>query len=131
MANEYKIPACLNYDEYNNYPSSENPTTNADFMYYSENQNILMKALVVSILWQPNTNYVVDKVVSSPNMPDGMEAVALSGGVTGQNEPAWTINNSIYKDGGVTWKLQYKDCAKNGKIYGSIRERIGKPSYGL
>lgn len=110
----FTIPDWLDYADFNNYPSEENPTTNADFIDYANNQNILLGALVAAVLWQPNTNFIAGKIIISPNMPEGMEAVALTGGVTGTAEPAWESGTEEYQDSGVKWKLRYKHWSKDG-----------------
>ena len=109
----FTIPDWLDYADFNNYPSEENPTTNADFIDYANNQNILLGALVAAVLWQPNTNFIAGKIIISPNMPEGMEAVALTSGATGASEPAWEIDTEEYQDSGVKWKLRYKHWSKS------------------
>ena len=109
----FEIPEWLDYANFDNYPSEENPTTNADFINYARNQNKLVGALVAAVLWQPNTNFIVGKIIISPNMPEGMEAVALTGGVTGTAEPAWEIDTEEYQDSGVKWKLRWKHWSKS------------------
>lgn len=106
--NLFNIPVWLDYENFNNYPSEENPTTNADFINYASNQNKLVGALTKTLLWQPNTNFVAGKIIISPSMPEGMEAVALTGGVTGTSEPAWVSDTTEYQDSGVKWQLRWK-----------------------
>lgn len=122
----FTIPDWLDYADYNNYPSETNPTTNADFIAYANNQNILLGALVATFLWQPKTNVVAGKIIVSPNMPEGMEAVALTGGITGTNEPSWTSNVTEYQDSGVRWKLKkaYNNIAV-GRVLFEIAEDGG------
>lgn len=109
----FEIPEWLDYADFDNYPSEENPTTNADFINYARNQNKLVGALVAAVLWQPNTNFIAGKIIISPNMPEGMEAVALTGGATGTAEPAWESGTEEYQDSGVKWKLRYKHWSKS------------------
>ncbi|MBR6678717.1 MAG: hypothetical protein IKL58_00140 [Phascolarctobacterium sp.] len=111
--NLFEIPEWLDYANFDNYPSEENPTTNADFINYARNQNKLVGALTGALLWQPNTNFIAGKIIISPNMPEGMEAVALTGGVTGTAEPAWDIDTEEYQDSGVKWKLRWKHWSKS------------------
>lgn len=110
----FEIPEWLDYADFDNYPSEENPTTNADFISYARNQNKLVGALVAAVLWQPNTNFIAGKIIISPNMPEGMEAVALTGGVTGTAEPAWESGTEGYQDSGVKWCLRHKVATVNG-----------------
>lgn len=111
--NLFEIPEWLDYANFDNYPSEENPTTNAGFINYARNQNKLVGALTGALLWQPNTNFIAGKIIISPNMPEGMEAVALTGGVTGTAEPAWESGTEEYQDSGVKWKLRYKHWSKS------------------
>ena len=108
----FNIPVWLDYQDYDNYPSQANPTTNANFISYATNQNKLVGALTKALLWQPNTNFIAGKVIISPNMPEGMEAVALTGGVTGNSEPAWKVDTAEYQDSGVKWQLRYQHWSK-------------------
>ena len=109
----FEIPEWLDYADFDNYPSEENPTTNAAFINYARNQNKLVGALVAAVLWQPNTNFIAGKIIISPNMPEGMEAVALIGGATGDTEPAWESGTEEYQDSGVKWKLRWKHWSKS------------------
>lgn len=108
----FEIPEWLDYADYDNYPSESKPTTNADFINYSRNQNKLVGALTGAFLWQPNTNFIEGKIIITPNMPEGMEAVALTGGFTGTVEPAWESDIAEYQDSGVKWQLRYQHWSK-------------------
>lgn len=127
----FEIPAWLDYANFDNYETEENPTTNFDFIKYATNQNKLLGAMVNSTLWQPKTNISVGMTIFSPNMPAGMEAEALSGGETAVTEPLWNNSTKIYQDSGVTWLLRYRNETKNSISYGGARERANKPTYGL
>ena len=109
----FEIPEWLDYADYDNYPSESKPTTNADFINYSRNQNKLVGALTSAFLWQPNTNFITGKIIITPNMPEGMEAVALTGGFTGTVEPAWESDVAEYQDSGVKWQLRYQHWSKD------------------
>lgn len=108
----FEIPEWLDYADYDNYPSESKPTTNADFINYSRNQNKLVGALTGALLWQPNTNFIAGKTIISPNMPEGMEAVALNGGRTANSEPKWARETTRHQDGGVEWELRFKNWGK-------------------
>ena len=41
------LPKCLDFSNYNRYPSDENPTTDDDIQTFLENQNQLMQVLEV------------------------------------------------------------------------------------
>ena len=107
MEGLFEIPVWLDYEGYNNYPSESDPTTNANFINYASNQNKILRALTARYLWQPKTNYVAGDIIQSPNMPNGMEAVAIEGGATGATEPTWVSGTSLYQDSGVRWNLRF------------------------
>ena len=107
MEGLFEIPVWLDYEGYNNYPSESDPTTNANFINYASNQNKILRALTARYLWQPKTNYVAGDIIQSPNMPNGMEAVAIEGGATGAAEPTWVSETSFYQDSGVKWNLRF------------------------
>ena len=71
------LPKCLDFSNYNRYPSDENPTTDDDIQTFLENQNQLMQVLV-SRLWQPETQLVVGQVIYSPSMKSGLVAVVVT-----------------------------------------------------
>ena len=64
------LPKILDFSNYNRYPGTGNPTTDADMQDYLSNQNELAKALT-DRLWQPETQYKVGDIVASPSMPPG------------------------------------------------------------
>lgn len=82
------VPKCLDFSNYNRYPSDENPTTDDDMQTFLENQNQLMQVLV-SKLWQPETRLVVGQVIYSPSMKSDLVAIVVTAGKTGTSEPTW------------------------------------------
>lgn len=99
------IPKCLDFNNYNKYPSDENPTTDDQIQDFLGNQNKLVQALTDQ-LWQPLTNLVAGQVIHSPNMPAGLLAVVTTAGQTGSAEPTWGIANSSVSDGGVIYIMK-------------------------
>lgn len=99
------IPKCLDFNDFNRYPTDENPTTDADMQNYMGNQNELMKNVVDALLWQPQTNYAVEHIIYSPNLPAGFCAVCKTGGRSGNTEPAWSEDVAVYTDGNVVWNI--------------------------
>lgn len=100
----YSIPKCLNAEDYLNYSSSANPTTQGQYQGYVTNQNLLMQALAAK-LWQPTVEIEEDAIISSPNMPAGKSAQCVTAGTTGSAEPVWSIESDTIADGSVEWKL--------------------------
>lgn len=99
------IPKILNFTDYNKYPSDNNPTTNADMQEYLLNQNNVLKNITASLLWQPNTNYVANQEVHSPDLPAGYRLICTKAGVSGSTQPSWAENKKTYTDGTVNWNM--------------------------
>lgn len=96
-----------NITPYFKYENESGATTQDQFQIFLKNLHSGVKQLTVSI-WQPQTQYSVGKIINSPNMPDGMEAVVTTGGTSGTTEPVWTTSASAYNDNTVKWQLRYK-----------------------
>ena len=99
------LPKCLDFSNYNRYPSDENPTTDDDIQTFLENQNHLMQVLV-SRLWQPETQLVVGQVIYSPSMKSGLVAVVVTAGKTGTSEPTWGTDGSSVTDSGASYVMR-------------------------
>lgn len=98
------IPKCLDFTDYNKYPSDANPTTNADMQEYLLNQNRMTQAFA-SCFWQPNTQYVAKQIIRSNSLPAGIYAVVTRAGRSGANEPTWKSSGTV-TDGTVTWTMR-------------------------
>lgn len=99
------LPKILDFSNYNRYPGTGNPTTDADMQDYLSNQNELAKALT-DRLWQPETQYKAGDIVASPSMPPGLVAVCVIAGATSNVEPAWTGNETTVVDNYCTWEMR-------------------------
>lgn len=101
------IEKCKDFekDGYGTWDDSSRPTTFANFYDYTDNQNKTMLNLV-SILWQPSTDYVVGQVVHSPSLPAGCKATCTTAGTSGSTEPGWTAYGTSITDGTVKWKIE-------------------------
>lgn len=99
------LPKILDFSNYNRYPGTGNPTTDADMQDYLSNQNELAKALT-DRLWQPETQYKVGDLVASPSMPPGLVAVCVIAGATSNVEPTWTGNETTVVDNYCTWEMR-------------------------
>lgn len=80
-------------------------TTQAQMQEFIRNNSDVLKCLV-SFLWQPQTQYVVNDVIKSPNMPAGLVAKVTKAGTTSSSEPSWssTIGTTI-NDGSVIYTM--------------------------
>lgn len=99
------VPKCLDFSNYNKYPSEANPTTDDDMQTFLENQNQLMQVLV-SKLWQPETQLLVGQVIYSPSMGSGLVAIVVTAGKTGTSEPTWGTDGSSVTDSGVIYVMR-------------------------
>ena len=99
------VPKCLDFSNYNKYPSEANPTTDDDMQTFLKNQNQLMQVLV-SKLWQPKTQLLVGQVIYSPSMGSGLVAIVVTAGKTGTSEPTWGTDGSSVTDSGVIYVMR-------------------------
>ena len=100
------IPKNKNFSDYDNYQTDSNPTTAAQAQDFFRNQAELLKAVVDSGCWQPETNYALDDVVYSPSFPKSAEAVCIKAGKSSSTEPSWgEIGGADILDGTAIWKL--------------------------
>ena len=102
------IEQLLTTDGILDYPDADNPskgTTEQQFQEWLKNQNHVLRDVVKSTIWQPNTSYPDGQVIGSPNMPPNVVAKVTTGGITGSSEPVWgTIGESL-DDGTVSYIL--------------------------
>lgn len=99
------IPKNLDFNDYDQYPADENPTTDAQMQEFMRNQNVLMQQLA-SMVWQPNTAYEAGHVIRSSAMPSGLQAIVTTAGVTGNDEPQWDGVGRYVQDGGVIYIMR-------------------------
>lgn len=109
------IPKWKDFEDYNNYPSESNPTSNAQMQEFMKNQNELVKE-VASMLWQPQTAYVAGQFVFSENIPKGAFAVCTTAGTTGTTEPSWSAVGSNTNDSGVVWNIRKLNSDYNALV---------------
>jgi hypothetical protein len=100
------IPKNKNFSDYDNYLTDSNPTTAAQAQDYFKNQAELVKAIVDSGYWQPETSYTAGAIVLSPSMPAGAEAICVTAGKSSTSEPSWgAIGGANVSDGTCFWKV--------------------------
>ena len=99
------IPAIKDFSDYDQYSGETNATTDAEMQEYMDNQNLVLKALADSVLWQPSTSYAVGKIIHSPNMAAGLAAVCTTAGISSNVEQAWGNSGETITDGTVKWLM--------------------------
>ncbi len=91
-----------------NYPSDENPTTQADYISAVKNWVETIKNLVDCNLWQPETEYSVGNYLRTPSLPPQYVLRCTASGISGTEEPDYTdveIGDTI-ADGSIEWTIQ-------------------------
>ena len=91
-----------------NYPSDENPTTQADYISAVKNWQETERNLVDSVLWQPDTDYAIGAVVKTPSIPSQYILVCTQAGTSGTEEPDYTDVSTGYSvsDGTAIWRVE-------------------------
>ena len=91
-----------------NYPSDQNPTTQADYISAVKNWQETERNLVDSVLWQPDTDYAIGAVVKTPSIPSQYILVCTQAGTSGTEEPDYTDVSTGYSvsDGTAIWRVE-------------------------
>lgn len=106
-------------------------TTEQQFQEYLKNQYTVMYSLVSMALWQPGTNYLVGKVVLSPNMPANTIARVTTEGTSGDAEPVWGAVGSTISDGTAAYIMLPRtiDFATQAEVTaGTNKDKIVTPA---
>lgn len=106
-------------------------TTEQQFQEYLKNQYAVMYSLVSMALWQPGTNYLVGKVVLSPNMPANTIARVTTEGTSGDAEPVWGAVGSTISDGTAAYIMLPRtiDFATQAEVTaGTDKDKIVTPA---
>lgn len=106
-------------------------TTEQQFQEYLKNQYAVMYSLVSMALWQPGTNYLVGKVVLSPNMPANTIARVTTEGTSGDAEPVWGAVGSTISDGTAAYIMLPRtiDFATQAEVTaGTNKDKIVTPA---
>lgn len=102
------IEQLLTTDGILDYPDADNPskgTTEQQFQEWLKNQNHVLRDVVKSTIWQPNTSYADGQVIGSPNMTPNVVAKVTTRGITGSSEPVWGAVGESLNDGTVSYIL--------------------------
>ncbi len=115
------------------YPDSGDTskgTTEQEYIEWTKNHHTVLESTVCVSLWQPDTDYTVGMVVSSPNMKGNTVARVTSAGHSSAAEPAWTNAGNAVPDGTVTWLMVPRtlDFATDSEITaGTVANKIVSP----
>lgn len=97
------IEKLLSASNFHYYPSDASPTVQSSYQQHDSNVTNVLGAVVDTLLWQPETSYLANKVVMSPSMPENTSAMVTSSGKTGNTEPSWGGLGTVVQDGTVTY----------------------------
>lgn len=103
------IPAIKSFTNYNKYKTESGYTKQGELQQYMQNQNDCLAALTQAMLWQPETEYKIGKVITSPSMPTGVRAKVTTAGKTSDTEPTWTAAGTTVEDGTVAYTIESLD----------------------
>lgn len=115
------------------YPDSGDTskgTIEQEYIEWTKNHHTVLEGTVRVSLWQPDTDYTVGMVVSSPNMKGNTVARVTSAGHSSAAEPAWTSAGNVVADGTVTWLMVPRtiDFATDAELTaGTVANKIVSP----
>lgn len=92
-------------DRFFQYETSSTPTTEDELQAYLKNTHAVVENITDAVLWQPSTEYVLNQLLRSPNLPAGTFAKCTTAGTSGANEPAWSTSTTTFTDGSCKWTL--------------------------
>jgi len=95
------------------FKTSVKPASQDEYQAFIKNLHAVVNCLVDG-LWQPNTEYAVNHILRTPNMPRGYIAKVVQAGVSDANEPDWGDGKANVTDGTVQWKLIKEVPTVNG-----------------
>ena len=111
-----EIQKLLNPEPYLKYPSDENPTTEQQYQDFVKNvHNTLESTMNAVKLWQPETSYAADEIISSPNMKPNTVAKVTTAGKSNNIEPTWTAVGTTVEDNGCKYLIVRK-CQESATV---------------
>ena len=111
-----EIQKLLNPEPYLKYPSDENPTTEQQYQDFVKNvHNTLENTMNAVKLWQPETPYAADEIISSPNMKPNTVAKVTTAGKSNNIEPTWTAAGTTVEDNGCKYLIVRK-CHESATV---------------
>lgn len=107
------VEKLLDVAPYLKYPSDESPTTEQQYQDFVKNvHTTLVNTLNTVKLWQPGEAYVLDEIISSPNMQPNTVAKVTTAGTSNNIEPTWTAAGTTVEDNGCTY-LMVRKCQES------------------
>lgn len=107
------VEKLLDVAPYLKYPSDESPTTEQQYQDFVKNvHTTLVNTLNTVKLWQPGAAYVLDEIISSPNMQPNTVAKVTTAGTSNNIEPTWTAAGTTVEDNGCTY-LMVRKCQES------------------
>ena len=131
MTDVKKLQALDGMLDYPDPNDASKGTTEQQFQEYLKNHYAVMYSLVSMALWQPGTNYLVGKVVLSPNMPANTIARVTTEGTSGDAEPVWGAVGSTISDGTAAYIMLPRtiDFATQAEVTaGTDKDKIVTPA---
>ncbi len=105
MADITKLQSIDGIFEYPDSGDTSKGTTEQEYIEWTKNHHTVLEETVRVSLWQPDTDYTVGMVVSSPNMKANTVARVTTAGHSSAGEPAWPNAGNSTPDGTVTWLI--------------------------
>ena len=107
------VEKLLDVAPYLKYPSDESPTTEQQYQDFVKNvHTTLVNTLNTVKLWQPGAAYVLDEIISSPNMQPNTVAKVTTAGTSNNIEPTWTAAGTTVEDNGCAY-LMVRKCQES------------------
>lgn len=107
------VEKLLDVAPYLKYPSDESPTTEQQYQDFVKNiHTTLQNTLNTVKLWQPGAAYVLDEIISSPNMQPNTVAKVTTAGTSNNIEPTWTAAGTTVEDNGCAY-LMVRKCQES------------------
>ncbi len=103
MADILKLQATDGIFDYPDSGDTSKGTTEQQYIEWTKNHHTVLESAIRVSLWQPDTDYTVGMVVSSPNMEGNTVARVTTAGHSSAAEPAWPSVGNAISDGSVTW----------------------------
>ena len=107
------VEKLLDVAPYLKYPSDESPTTEQQYQDFVKHvHTTLVNTLNTVKLWQPGAAYVLDEIISSPNMQPNTVAKVTTAGTSNNVEPTWTAAGTTVEDNGCAY-LMVRKCQES------------------
>lgn len=107
------VEKLLDVAPYLKYPSDGSPTTEQQYQDFVKNVHTTLQNTLNTVkLWQPGATYVLDEIISSPNMQPNTVAKVTTAGTSNNIEPTWTAAGTTIEDNGCAY-LMVRKCQES------------------